>query len=211
MKLLNFFIFSAIAGICFFIFNNSFAVKDSSSQELSSLLVAENQISDFRLSKNQAPNSRAFKIKAFEAKLKEGQRNLNSSDEQYFTQKKPYKPKVEKEVLMTEFEKHLESFKKECDLFSENKKLERDAKMTQLINFLTKSLKDPYMDYETALLFADVLSIMEERNLKTSKSFNLSYRYLYNVPEEVKDVKNYEHEWAKIIYESIRCTEGTPI
>ena len=201
MKVLSF--FSAVLVISFFIFNNSFAFKKSSSQEPKLDIVTETKNSVSQLSKNTESQAKVSQTKAF----KKGVAGFTNAQKRYLTQKKPYKAKVAKEVLMAEFDKHLDSLDKECNLLSKDKQLERKTKMIQFTNFLTKSLTDPYMDYETALLFEDVLSIMEERDLETSESFNSSYRTFYNIPEEVQDIDNYEHEWAKIIYKNIQCAE----
>ena len=193
-------IFSVILGISFFIFNNSFAVKDSTSEESISEVITEKQMEEqedaiFKISQK---SGEAFKtIPTIRA--------ITSNDEKaFFVQKKPFKSKETKEVLNTKFNNHLKDLKETCDLDSKNRKSDADKKLKKLNDFLAQSLQDPYMDYETALLFGDVLSIMEQKNLDSSSSFLLSYRLLYNIDENIKD---YEHDWAKAIIESIQCSE----
>ena len=210
MKIWNFILFNTVLGISFFIFNNSFAVKDFVSREPSSQTLGENTEKK-EASISQKP---VFKVTSQglnlpqETASKKTNTNKKASEasESLFLEKKPYKPIVKKEILKLRFDKHLKVLKENCDLKFKERRLGLDKKLKDFISFLTESLKDPYMDYEIALLFGDVLSLMEKENLETSEVFNLVYRLLYNLREDLK-FKDYQDQWAKVISTSIKCSE----
>ena len=211
MKIWSFILFSAVLGISFFIFNNSFAVKDSVSREPSSQTKGENTEKK-EASISQKP---VFKVTSQELNLPQEtalkKTNTNKkAGESLFLEKKPYKPIVKKKILKVRFDRHLKILKKNCDLNFKGRRLGLDKKLKDFISFLTESLKDPYMDYETALLFGDVLSLMEKENLEASEVFNLAYRLLYNLKEDLK-FKDYKDEWAKVISTSIKCSEAVSV
>jgi len=108
-------------------------------------------------------------------------------------------------VLDGRFAEHLKAFKANCGLPPAKRRPELAKKIQTLTQFLTESLKDPYMDYEHALLYGDILGLMENKILETPSGFNTAYKLLYNV-EETTQPQEYEHDWAKVIYKSIKCS-----
>ena len=76
-------------------------------------------------------------------------------------------------------------------------------------SFLTTSLKDPNMDYSLQILFADIVSLIEDKNYDNFidlDTFNSLYRSFYNLPENLEE-ENYPDDWAKTIFKSIECTK----
>ena len=117
-----------------------------------------------------------------------------------------YKPQKNRKQLTREFNRHLVDLKNVCSLLNHREvKLKKERENFKL--FLKTSLKDPYMTYALKLKFRDVLSLIEAGNsdsLMSLEVFTVSYRRLYNLPENIEK-QNYPHIWAKIIYETLEC------
>ena len=120
-----------------------------------------------------------------------------------------YKPKKTRYELEKEFKEHLKNIMKTCDDTIKNKKDFFHETMNNFYKFLEISLKDHNLDYGIKLLFSDISYVLEEISegiYIDLDSFILSYRSLYQIPDEI-EIENYSHEWAKIIAKAIRCVK----
>ena len=169
-----------------------------------------------KLAKNNLKNS-LKKRKAISKKSTQTKKAKNKSKtslrkrllaKNNFLPKDYYKAKKNKKELEQEFEKHLESLKETCGT-TENKKEFFQNQLKSFHIFLNTSLKDPNMDYALQILFSDIASIIEYKNYSNFinwDAFNLLYRRLYNLPENM-EVTDYPDNWAKIISQSIKCAQ----
>lgn len=114
--------------------------------------------------------------------------------------------KTEKQ-LNKEFHTQLTQLESICRI-SKNRKKELDTQLENFKDFLSESLKDPYIAYTLQLKFRDILSLIASEQTKNinTEAFSLSYRRLYNLPEDIKP-EDYPDLWAKALYESIKCAE----
>ena len=119
-----------------------------------------------------------------------------------------YKAQKSKKQLNKEFDIHLEKLKKICDL-QKSRKENLKKELKRFKGFLLENLKDPYMVYSLKLKFEDISHLMHEDFNNSSTAFSLSYRRLYNLPENTKP-ENYPDTWAKVIYQALKCTELKP-
>jgi len=185
----------------FLLFASSFAIKPSfveshslkeqeaSSQDQEEILMA------LAVSKSESAKTRVIKI-------------TEKSEDQLKAKAVPFvketpKPLVEKKVLRAKLNEHLSDVRLVCELKNKKQKTLFE-KLNSLRSFLRSSLEDPYMNYELAILFADISSVLEEENWRTYSDFNRAYKLLYNIGESVK-FENYEHVWAKDIIVGLQC------
>ena len=187
-------------------FSGVFSVKSSIFKSSSDVIAIQNK----KTVKTNLKTTVQKTVKSQKNSSQKSKARREVNREEIVADKKPYKPKVEKEVLETMFNNHLSAFNKNCDLKPEKRQSELEKKLTNFTKFLSESLSDPYMDYETALLFGDVLSVMEKENLESLSTFNIAYKLLYNIGEQVQP-EDYYHEWAKVIYKSIKCSSQNRI
>ena len=148
------------------------------------------------------------KEKAF-PKTKKGRQEVSAEKEDLLP-KNFYEPKQTKEELKKGLKAHLDKLAKNCSLDKTNKSRNLKKKIESLKKYLADSLKDPYMDHETALLFADILSVVEEDTIDTPDSFDMAYKLLYNI-DETTQPKDYSHKWARILHDSVKCSQNINI
>ena len=138
-------------------------------------------------------------------KIKKGQKKVSVKKEDLLPENF-YEPKQTKKELKRGFKAHLDQLTQICSLDQANRSRDLKAKIENLKKYLADSLSDPYMDYKTALLFADILSVMEEDAVDAPDSFDMAYKLLYNIDEAVQP-KDYSHEWARIFHDSVKCSQ----
>ena len=152
------------------------------------------------------PIKKSIKNKAVKKPIKKRLLAKNNTPKQALLPKNYGIAQKSKKALEIEFENHLMNISKTCEIQKDKK--EFLYKQVNLFDdFLLNSLKDPYMDYNLKLLFADITSLLEEINYKQSidlDRFNLVYRTLYNLSNNI-EIKNYPDNWAKAIAKGIKC------
>lgn len=138
-------------------------------------------------------------------RLKKSSRRLTTKES--FLPSDYYKPKKTAKELSQEFDRHIQDLKTVCEI-KENQSKVLTEKLKDLQDFLKTSLKDPYMNYKLKLEFGDLLDIMEDNLILDLNDFVLSYRLLYNLPENTKQ-EDYYHSWAQDLFQILKCVKKT--
>lgn len=125
-----------------------------------------------------------------------------------------YIPKQNKQQLNQNLNQHLLDIKNICKEEANQDPKKTSESLRQKIRLLSAFLKtslqnDPYMTYELKIQFRNILDSLEAQDsdsLMSLESFTLSYRMLYNLPEDI-NWDDYSSHWAKVIHNALECIE----
>ena len=120
------------------------------------------------------------------------------------------KARQTRELLLDALNSRLEALSAICRLTEESKKRRLELlkeNLAELSEFVTQTLRDPYMDYSLRLDFGDIFDILREGEgffPEGEESFALIYRVQFNLPESTAQ-SDWPHVWAKTLFSSIKC------